>query len=103
MNYGELLNHISRDTGISNCVADRVLQSMGDTIRVYLGNREEVNVKGLGKFKPQFRAARTGRNPHTREAVPIPERTVPAFVPCQNLRDFVNNHAAFFLIHSKGK
>ena len=44
-----------------------------------LGQR--VELRGLGTFGRQWRAPRTGRNPHTGQAVPIPGRWRPYFKP----------------------
>lgn len=38
-----------------------------------------VNIPGFGKFKKSTRAARSGRNPKTGEAISIPEKVLVTF------------------------
>ncbi|MBV8196036.1 MAG: HU family DNA-binding protein [Candidatus Dormibacteraeota bacterium] len=50
-----------------------------DTISEALQKGDEVRVHGFGVFKTSQRAARTGRNPRTGEAVRVPARRVVRF------------------------
>ena len=43
-----------------------------------------------GAFSVKTRDARTGRNPRTGEAVPVPEKTVPFFKAGKDLRERMN-------------
>jgi DNA-binding protein HU-beta len=54
-----------------------------------LSNNREIKFPGFGTFKPKKRAARTGRNPHTGDKVPIPARIVPVFIPSDALKKAV--------------
>jgi len=49
-----------------------------------------VTLVGFGTFKVSKRAARTGRNPQTGEAIKIKAKSVPKFVAGKALRDAVN-------------
>lgn len=66
-------------TGFSQYWAEEAVIAVFDSIRESLKNGTEVQVAGFGKFYLEHRNARTGRNPHTGEAVPIPARLVPSF------------------------
>ena len=45
---------------------------------------------GFGTFETRERAARTGRNPQTKEEIKIDASTVPAFKAGKALKDKVN-------------
>ena len=49
-----------------------------------------VAVVGFGTFVVKHRAARTGRNPRTGEAIEIPASNVPGFKAGKALKDAVN-------------
>lgn len=51
---------------------------------------DSVQIPGFGTFTAEKRAARTGRNPHTGEAVPIPARTMPVFHPSKFVKQRVS-------------
>ena len=50
----------------------------------------KVQVVGFGTFEVSKRAARTGRNPRTGEAVEIKAAKVPKFTPGKALKDALN-------------
>ena len=78
MNKKDLAKKIlERNTTLdSQAQVARILDSMIDVIAETLATGEEVNIKGLVKFKKVKRAARTGRNPQTGAAIQIPEKEV---------------------------
>lgn len=47
---------------------------------------ESVKLSGLGTFEVKLRQGKIGRNPRTREPVPIPPRFVPVWRPCSDLK-----------------
>ena len=81
-----IINEICRDTGQPHYVVEDVVNSMLNNITLALSQGREVQFAGFGTFEPKHRAARTGRNPHTNEAVPIPARVVPSFKAGKNLK-----------------
>lgn len=52
----------------ANSFTNAVLESMTDILAAGKG----LEIRGFGVFKLKRSAARTGRNPHTGEAVPVP-------------------------------
>jgi integration host factor subunit beta len=54
---------------------------------------ERIEVRGFGSFSLHYRPPRTGRNPKTGAAVPVPDKFVPHFKPGKELRERVNNGA----------
>ena len=82
----DIINEICRDTGHPRYVVEEVVNSMLNNITLSLSQGSEVQFAGFGTFEPKHSAARTCRNPHTNEAVPIPARVVPSFKAGKNLK-----------------
>lgn len=85
----ELVANVSKDTGYSQIVVSKIIESVlaNITSELSIGNR--IQLMGFGVFEPKRMAARTGRNPHTNEPVPIPARVVPSFKPGNRLKEAV--------------
>jgi len=89
MNKGDLLNAMSDGSGLSKTDAERALDAMIDAIKTALQKGDQVALVGFGTFVVRERAARTGRNPRTREEITIPASKVPAFKAGKALKDAV--------------
>ena len=63
-----------------------LLEGFMDTVMHVVADGGQVRLSGFGKFEQVERAPRTGRNPHTGEAVPIPSTQVPRFKPGKSFR-----------------
>ncbi len=90
MNKSELIDSISNSADTSRAAAGRVLDALCDAVAESLKNSESVAIAGFGTFSVRDRAARTGRNPRTGEAIEIAASRVPAFKAGKALRDAVN-------------
>lgn len=87
MNKEELFSRVSDETWLSKNIVERIFQSCVNQIAIALQNGESIAVKGFGTFSVRKAAPRTGRNPHTGEAVPVPARMVPVFKPSKVLKE----------------
>jgi DNA-binding protein HU-beta len=58
-------------------------------IRSSVARGDKVTLAGFGTFEKKRRAARTGRNPRTGDAVKVPARVVPSFRPGKEFREAV--------------
>lgn len=83
MNKTELIDHIASKADISKAAAGRSLDAL-------IGAGGTVTLVGFGTFAVSTRAARTGRNPRTGEAIKIKKAKVPKFRPSKALKDAVN-------------
>ena len=92
MNKSQLVDALAERLGDRRTAAnavDSLLQIVVDTV----GSGESVSLAGFGVFESRSRAARTGRNPRTGEAVAVPATTVPAFRPGTGFRNAVAGDA----------
>lgn len=90
MNKTELIDHIAADADISKAAAGRSLDALFSAVKKMLKKGETVTLVGFGTFAVSSRAARTGRNPRTGEAIKIEKAKVPKFRPGKALKDAVN-------------
>ena len=85
----ELINHNSQKAGLTKKEAGNALAALTSTITEELKAGEKVAIFGLGTFEVRERAARTGHNPRTGEAVEIAAKHIPAFKAAKALKDAV--------------
>ena len=90
MNKSELIEHIAKQADISKAAAGRSLEAVIGAVRTTLKKGGSVTIPGFGTFAVTKRAARTGRNPRTGDAIKIKAAKVPKFRPGKALKDSVN-------------
>jgi DNA-binding protein HU-beta len=89
MNKQELISKIAEKASISKKDAAAALTALTATITEELKSGEKVAIPSLGTFEVRERAARTGKNPRTGEAVEIAAKKLPAFKAAKALKDAV--------------
>ncbi len=87
MNKNELIAAIAEKTGLTKKDTERVVSATFETITAELVKGERVQMSGFGIFETKTRAARTGRNPVTKQSIEIPESRVPVFKASKTLKD----------------
>ena len=90
MNKVEMVDAIAKDTGLTKKDAEAALKSFVDTVTKELTKGHSVQLIGFGSFDGGKRAARTGRNPKTGEAIKIAASKAPKFKAGKALKDAVN-------------
>lgn len=90
MNKTELIEEIAKSADITKASATRALDAMIEAVTTSLQNSDTVTLVGFGTFSVGERAARTGRNPRTKEAIKIEAQRVPKFKAGKALKDAVN-------------
>ncbi|MEY6433315.1 HU family DNA-binding protein [Thioalkalicoccus limnaeus] len=89
MNKSELIEKMAGAADISKSAAARALDGLTEAIAEGLKNGETVSLIGFGTFTVRERAARTGRNPQTGEAIKIAASKTPTFKAGKALKDAV--------------
>ena len=79
MNKSELVEVAAQEAGITKAEADKALTAIIGAVVDAVAKGDSVTLVGFGTFKAAERAARTGKNPKTGEALEIPATTVPKF------------------------
>ena len=94
MNKTELVAAVAEQADISKKDAEKVLKAFVDVVTEEMKKGEKVQLVGFGTFEVAERAARTGKNPQTGEAIKIPASKAPKFKAGKALKDVVNTPAA---------
>ena len=89
MNKADLIAKVANDTSLPKAQATAAVDSVFGAIEGALKDGEEVKLAGFGTFTVAKRAASTGRNPKTGEAIKIPATKLPKFKPGKGLKDAV--------------
>ena len=88
MNKAELIAAVAAAAEISKKDAETAVSATLDAITAALKEGDKVQLVGFGSFEVKSRAARTGRNPRTKEVVdPLPR--LPVFKAGKALKDAV--------------
>ncbi len=90
MNKTELIAAIAEKTELSKKDAEKALKAFTDVVAEELKKGEKIQLVGFGTFEVSERAARTGRNPQTKEEITIPASKAPKFKAGKALKDIVN-------------
>jgi DNA-binding protein HU-beta len=86
----DLLDRVAGNSGVTKADAERVLDSFFDAVVSAAKSGDEVAWPGFGKFGASHRAARTGRNPQTGEAIKIAASNGMRFSPSSTLKTALN-------------
>ena len=86
MNKTEFVSAVAEKTGTSKKAAAEVVTAVLDTVLETLGNGEDVNLTGFGKFSVVDVAAREGHNPATGESMTIEAHKAPKFKFASNVK-----------------
>jgi DNA-binding protein HU-beta len=90
MNKNDLIDAVAERTSLAKSDAARAVEAVLGAITESLQKGDAVTLSGFGTFATKIRAARTGRNPRTGEAIQIPASNVPGFKAGKGLKDAVS-------------
>lgn len=89
MNKADLITKIS-EQGYKKSDAEKIINTVINSITDALKNDEKVTLMGFGTFEVKNRAERTGRNPQTNEEIKIPASKAPVFKAGKALKEQIN-------------
>ena len=87
MNKATLIAQIAEKSGLERKQAEKALDAFVDTVTSALKAGDKVQLVGFGSFEVKERAAHSGRNPATGEAIEIPASKTPSFKAGKTLRE----------------
>ena len=91
MNKNDLISAVADGSGLSKADAGRAVDAVFAAIQDALTGGDEVRIVGFGSFSVAHRAASTGRNPRTGEAIQIAASKLPKFKAGAPLKAAVNS------------
>jgi len=89
MTKADIVNEISKNTGIEKLVVQTIVESSMDSIRKSLSKGDNVYLRGFGSFIIKKRAKKVARNISKNTTIIIPAHNIPAFKPADIFLDQV--------------
>lgn len=89
MTKAEIVNEISRQTGIDKTSVLSVLEGFMTAVKDSLAHGENVYLRGFGSFVVKTRKEKTARNISKNTTLIIPEHKIPAFKPTDSFKEQV--------------
>lgn len=86
----DLIEEVADIADIPKSYAKKAINEAFDVIMKKVATGTDVQLIGFGSFKSAIRKERTGRNPQTKAAIRIPEKTVPTFRASKNFKELVD-------------
>ena len=90
MNKSELIASMADKAELTKKDSEKALAAFIETVEEQLQKGEKIQLVGFGTFEVAERAARTGKNPQTGEAIKIAASKAPKFKAGKALKDLVN-------------
>jgi DNA-binding protein HU-beta len=87
MTKADIVNEISKNTGIEKITVQKTVESFMDVVKESLTSEKNVYLRGFGSFIVKKRAKKTARNISKNTTIIIPEHFIPAFKPAKS---FIN-------------
>ena len=88
----DLVNEVSRKTGIERKLVMATIESAMDVIKETMINQENVYLRGFGSFVVKEKAAKTARNISKNTTIQLPARRVPTFKPSKTFAEKVDKN-----------
>ena len=83
MTKADIVNEISKSTGIEKLTVQKTVEAFMEAVKNSLVNNENVYLRGFGSFVVKKRAQKTARNISKNTTIVIPEHYIPAFKPAK--------------------
>lgn len=92
MTKAELVNEISKSTGIDKAIVLDTVEKFMEVVKDSLVEGENVYLRGFGSFIVKERAQKTARNISKNQTITIEAHNIPAFKPAKTFVEDVKNH-----------
>ncbi|MBU4446315.1 integration host factor subunit beta [bacterium] len=90
MTKADIVDVVSRATGLTKVDTEAVVDGFLATIIDSLQRGERIEFRGFGSFSLKLRKPKKARNPGTGDEIYLPERIVPVFKPSKILKDSIS-------------
>lgn len=83
MTKADIVNEISKNTGIEKVTVQKTVESLMETVSDSLVDGKNVYLRGFGSFIVKERAEKTARNISKNTTIIIPAHNIPSFKPAK--------------------
>lgn len=92
MTKADIVNEISKQTGIEKVAVKKTVEAFMENIKDALKSNKNVYLRGFGSFVVKKRAEKTARNISKNTTIIIPEHFIPSFKPAKTFVSEVKNN-----------
>ena len=89
MTKADIVNEISKNTGIDKVTVLTAVEAFMETVKESLSKNENVYLRGFGRFVIKERAEKTARNISKNTTIIIPAHNIPSFKPAKTFLSVV--------------
>ncbi len=83
MTKADMINEISRNTGIEKVTVQKTVEALMETVKDSLIDGKNVYLRGFGSIVVKKRAEKTARNISKNTTMIIPAHNIPSFKPAK--------------------
>jgi DNA-binding protein HU-beta len=84
MTKADVVNEISKNTGIEKVTVQKTVEAFMETVKANLVKGNNVYLRGFGSFVIKRRAEKTARNISKNTTIIIPAHNIPSFKPSKS-------------------
>ncbi len=92
MNKSDLIEALSKDTGLTIRKAEQVVKTVFNSMTKTLVNGDRVEIRGFGSFKVKHYDGYAGKNPRTGEPIKVKPKKLPFFKCGNKLKERVDTY-----------
>jgi DNA-binding protein HU-beta len=92
MTKADIVNEISKNTGIEKVTVQKTVEAFMETVKDSLEDGKNVYLRGFGSFVVKKRAEKTARNISKNTTIIIPAHNIPSFKPAKTFVSKVKNN-----------
>jgi DNA-binding protein HU-beta len=92
MTKADIVNEISKNTGIEKVTVQKTVEAFMETVKDSLEEGKNVYLRGFGSFIVKKRAEKTARNISRNTTIIIPAHNIPSFKPAKTFVSKVKNN-----------
>lgn len=84
MTKADLVNEISKSTGVEKADVQKIVEAFMENIKDAMTKKNNVYLRGFGSFIIKRRATKVARNISKNTTITIPAHDIPAFKPAKS-------------------
>ena len=93
MTKADIVNEISKGTGVEKAQVQQIVEAFMESIKDSLTSNKNVYLRGFGSFIVKRRAEKVARNISKNTTITIPAHNIPAFKPAKSFAGKVKSNA----------
>ena len=93
MTKADIVNEISKGTGVEKAQVQQIVEAFMESIKDSLTSNKNVYLRGFGSFIVKRRAEKVARNISKNTTITIPAHNIPSFKPAKSFAGKVKANA----------